>query len=102
MRISNATPTRLAATRSPALERSMRTSGAQSERFVMSPVVELNESRSRAVELVAAAPFFVRGKLVEGAEARHKSRDLGVDFTTPGIDLDALIAPRTEPGPLFD
>ena len=67
----------------------------------MSSVVELNESRSRAVDL-ASAPFFVRGKLVEGAEARHKSRDLGVDFTTPGIDLDALIAPRTEPGPLFD
>lgn len=67
----------------------------------MSPVVGLNESHSRAVDL-ASAPFFVRGKLVEGAEARHKSRDLGVDFTTPRIDLDALIAPRTEPGPLFD
>ena len=44
----------------------------------------------------------MRGKLVEGTELRHKSRDLGVDFVTPKIDLDALIALRTEPGPLFD
>jgi hypothetical protein len=44
----------------------------------------------------------VRGKLVEGTEVRHTSRDLGADFTTPAIDLDALIAPRSEPGPLFD
>jgi hypothetical protein len=49
-----------------------------------------------------AAPFFVRGRIVEGSEARHRSRDLGVDFATPKIDLDALITPRTEPGPLFD
>src|SRR6516165_12689069 len=48
------------------------------------------------------APFFVRGKVVEGDDVRHKSRDLGVDFATPKIDLDALITPRTEPGPLFD
>jgi hypothetical protein len=44
----------------------------------------------------------VRGVLVEGAEVRHTSRDLGADFTTPAIDLDALITPRSEPGPLFD
>jgi len=48
------------------------------------------------------APFFVCGKVVEGSAVRHKSRDLGVDFATPEIDLDALITPRTEPGPLFD
>jgi hypothetical protein len=47
-------------------------------------------------------PFFVRGKLVEDRQVRHKSRDLGVDFITPKVDLDALITPRTEPGPLFD
>jgi hypothetical protein len=44
----------------------------------------------------------VRGKLVEGDAVRHTSRDLGADFTTPAIDLDALITPRSEPGPLFD
>ena len=49
-----------------------------------------------------AAPFFIRGKVVDGTEVRHRSRDLGVDFATPQLDLDALITPRTEPGPLFD
>src|ERR1700741_600848 len=53
-------------------------------------------------DIAVAAPFFVRGRIVEGTEARHRSRDLGVDFATPQIDLDALITPRTEPGPLFD
>lgn len=53
-------------------------------------------------EIVTSAPFFVRGKVVEGGDVRHKSRDLGVTFTTPRIDLDALVTPRTEPGPLFD
>jgi hypothetical protein len=45
---------------------------------------------------------FVRGVLVDGSDVRHRSRDLGADFTTPAIDLDALITPRSEPGPLFD
>src|ERR1700739_3707340 len=45
---------------------------------------------------------FIRGKLVMGDAVRHTSRDLGVDFTTPAIDLDALIAPRSEMPPLFD
>ncbi len=45
---------------------------------------------------------FVRGKLVTGDEVRHTSRDLGVDFTTPAIDLDALVTPRTEMPPLYD
>jgi hypothetical protein len=49
-----------------------------------------------------AAPFFVRGKLLAATEMRHRSRDLGVDFVTPKLDLDALITLRTEPGPLFD
>jgi len=45
---------------------------------------------------------FVQGVLVDGDDVRHRSRDLGVDFTTPAIDLDALITPRSEAGPLFD
>jgi hypothetical protein len=48
------------------------------------------------------APFFVRGRLVEGDEVRHTSRDLGADFTTPFLDLDAVIAPRSELPPLLD
>lgn len=45
---------------------------------------------------------FVRGKLVTGDAVRHTSRDLGVDFTTPAIDLDALITPRAQMPPLLD
>jgi hypothetical protein len=48
------------------------------------------------------ARHFVRGKLVQGREVRVRSRDLGADFTTPAIDLDALITPRAEPPPLAD
>jgi len=48
------------------------------------------------------APHFVRGVLVEGDEVRHRSRDLGADFVTPAIDLDALVTPRGVPPPLLD
>lgn len=53
-------------------------------------------------EPAVAAHFFVRGKLVTDATVRHQSRDLGVDFTTPDIDLDQLIQPRSELPPLLD
>lgn len=49
-----------------------------------------------------AAPFFARGVLIEGQDAKHRSRDLGVDFLTPRIDLDRLIHPRTETPPLLN
>ena len=49
-----------------------------------------------------AAPFFIRGKVVEGADQVHRSRDLGVDFVTPRIDLNALVHPRTELPPLLN
>lgn len=49
-----------------------------------------------------AAPFFVAGRLVEGETVVHRSRDLGVDFATPALDLDALVTPRTQPAPLLD
>lgn len=45
---------------------------------------------------------FIRGKLVTGDAVRHTSRDLGIDFTTPAIDLDALITPRSQMPPLLD
>jgi hypothetical protein len=49
-----------------------------------------------------SAPFFVQGKVVEGSDAVHRSRDLGVDFATPPLDLNALVHPRTELPPLLD
>lgn len=48
------------------------------------------------------APFFARGKLVEGDGAVHRSRDLGVEFTTPELHLDDVVTPRTEVPPLLD
>lgn len=48
------------------------------------------------------APFFIRGALVEGTTSTHRSRDLGVDFSTPEIDLDALVTPRSDLPPLLD
>lgn len=48
-----------------------------------------------------SSPFFIRGKLVESADVVHRSRDLGVDFATPNLDLNELVTPRTAPGPLF-
>src|SRR5579859_4570872 len=49
-----------------------------------------------------SAPFFVRGELVEGGDSIHRSRDLGVDFATPGIDLNTLVHPRTSVPPLLN
>jgi hypothetical protein len=64
---------------------------------VVSPPCDLQKSTAATL-----APYVVRGRLVNAGEVRHLSRDLGVDFLTPKIDLDALITSRTEPGPLFD
>lgn len=49
-----------------------------------------------------SAPFFVRGAAIDGDVQTHRSRDLGVDFTTPAIDLDALVTPRSQLPPLLD
>jgi hypothetical protein len=48
------------------------------------------------------APFFVRGRLVDGNAHRHVSRDLGAEFVTPELDLDQVVTPRTELPPLLD
>jgi hypothetical protein len=53
-------------------------------------------------EAIVSAPFFLRGKLVEGSDVTHRSRDLGVTFATPKIDLDAAVPPRTEVPPLLN
>jgi hypothetical protein len=51
---------------------------------------------------VICAPFFIRGRLVEGADIKVRSRDLGADFVTPAIDLDAIVTPRAQMPPLLD
>jgi hypothetical protein len=68
----------------------------------MSSLTELNAKPAASAEAVDSAPFFIRGKLVEGYDATHRSRDLGVTFATPNLDLDALIFPRTELPPLLN
>ena len=65
----------------------------------MTEVAELARSRESEAEL---APFFIQGKLVEGSDVVHRSRDLGVNFATPALDLNSLILPRMQEGPLFD
>ena len=55
-----------------------------------------------AVTEAVSAPFFARGELIDGNEVVHRSRDLGVNFATPGIDLDRVVHPRTEVPPLLN
>jgi hypothetical protein len=49
-----------------------------------------------------AAPFFLRGDLVEGTDVIHRSRDLGVSFATPKLALDQAVHPRTQVPPLLN
>ena len=49
-----------------------------------------------------SAPFFVKGRVIHGNDVIHRSRDLGVDFATPRLNLDDLIYPRTELPPLLN
>jgi hypothetical protein len=51
---------------------------------------------------LVAAPFFVRGSLQAGQDNIQRSRDLGVSFATPKIDLTSLVHPRTEVPPLLN
>ncbi|WP_436791497.1 acyl-CoA reductase [Yinghuangia sp. YIM S10712] len=49
-----------------------------------------------------SAPFFLRGELVEGQDVVQRSRDLGIAFATPRLDLDRAVHPRSEVPPLLD
>jgi len=51
---------------------------------------------------VLRVDHFVRGKAVAGEAVQYRSRDLGVDFATPEIDLNELVVPRSEMPPLLD
>lgn len=53
-------------------------------------------------EPVDSAPFFIRGKVIEGHDSMQRSRDLGVTFATPKLPLDDLVHPRTELPPLLN
>jgi hypothetical protein len=68
----------------------------------MNTLTDLSNPPSRDTAAADSAPFFIRGRLVEGADQTHRSRDLGVDFVTPKIDLNALVHPRTELPPLLN
>ncbi|MGB8366560.1 MAG: acyl-CoA reductase [Rhizomicrobium sp.] len=65
-------------------------------------VIDTESVAHKAKPEAIKVKHFIRGKLVTGDEVRHTSRDLGVDFTTPAIDLDALVTPRSEMPPLYD
>ena len=54
------------------------------------------------VQDVIRVDHFIRGKVVEGGAVEYRSRDLGVAFATPEIDLDELVTPRAELPPLLD
>jgi len=51
---------------------------------------------------VIPVDHFVRGRVVTGGAVRHESRDLGVAFATPEINLDELVTPRSELAPLLE
>ncbi|MET9387118.1 acyl-CoA reductase [Streptomyces sp. NPDC002928] len=59
-------------------------------------------SASPSADPPVSAPFFLRGRLCEGQDVTHRSRDLGVTFATPSIDLDQVVHPRGEVPPLLD
>jgi hypothetical protein len=65
-------------------------------------MTDQSNASAGASSAVDSAPFFIRGKVIEGADQIHRSRDLGVDFATPKIDLNTLVHPRTELPPLLN
>lgn len=57
---------------------------------------------AKGQDVAVSAPFFLRGQVVEGDSALHRSRDLGVTFATPELDLDQAVHPRTDVPPLLN
>ena len=68
----------------------------------MNTLTDLSNPPSVDTAAADSAPFFIQGKVVEGAELIQRSRDLGVSFATPSLDLNALVHPRTELPPLLN
>jgi Acyl-CoA reductase (LuxC) len=67
----------------------------------MNSITEMKLATASA-EATVSAPFFYRGQVVEGADQTHRSRDLGVSFTTPRIEFDKAVPSRTEVPPLLN
>jgi hypothetical protein len=57
---------------------------------------------ANVTEPVVSAPFFMRGEVVEGYDVTQRSRDLGVTFATPKLNLDKVVYARTEVPPLLN
>ena len=68
----------------------------------MNTLTELSNPPSSDTAAADSAPFFVRGQVIEGTDQMHRSRDLGVSFVTPKLDLNSLVHPRTELPPLLN
>jgi hypothetical protein len=68
----------------------------------MSSVVDRKSDAASDTTPAVSAPFFARGRVIEGSDAVHRSRDLGVSFATPRIDLNQLVHPRIEVPPLLN
>lgn len=62
----------------------------------------ITDVKGAAETPVVSAPFFLNGRVMEGSDAIHKSRDLGVSFATPKIDMNAAVLPRTTVPPLLN
>ena len=62
---------------------------------------ELNPQQALADDVIRV-DHFIRGKVVTGGAVHYKSRDLGVEFATPELHLNELVAPRAELPPLLD
>jgi hypothetical protein len=58
--------------------------------------------KGRGEEGAVSAPFVYRGQLVDTCEVVQTSRDLGVRFATPKLDLNAAVFARTEVPPLLN
>ena len=67
----------------------------------MNTLSDLSNPPSAGDAEADSAPFFIQGRVVEGAESIQRSRDLGVSFATPRLDLNSLVHPRTELPPLL-
>ncbi len=55
-----------------------------------------------SAEPIVSAPYFVRGQLFDSQDVTQRSRDLGVTFATPKLDLNKVVFPRTEMPPLLN
>jgi hypothetical protein len=64
-------------------------------------VREIDRQNAQSGE-VLRVDHFIRGKAVSGGAVKYRSRDLGVDFATPEINLNELVVPRSEMPPLLD